>query len=314
MVIAVTMGLANNAECYYDGGDCWTKVMITTGDPTSSAKKTEVVDVESGETCADLADFPVKIYGAVSADIDGTPVVCGGSYSGYSRKCYRFKNGKWKKFASMKEKRGFAAGIMHKNKFHVFGGASTSGLSKTTELISIDGGVEDGPELPEAVHVHAITSINSTVSLLSGGCTSATCSSPLTWYFNHETNVFSPGPSLLEGRRYHGSATIVDKVTKAKIPMVTGGVGNDLDSTELLINGQWQSGPTLPKALYGHSIVEIQGDAFLFGGYLGGGKYNSANYQLTCSSGTCSWSTNNQELKVARYYTVAIPVPDSFCT
>jgi hypothetical protein len=25
-------------------------------------------------------------------------------------------------------------------------------------------------------------------------------------------------------------------------------------------------GPVLPKALYGHSIVEIQGDAFLFGG------------------------------------------------
>ena len=41
----------------------------------------------------------------------------------------------------------------------------------------------------------------------------------------------------------HGSATIVDKVTKAKIPMVTGGYnGGTLDSTELLINGIWQSG------------------------------------------------------------------------
>ena len=67
--------------------------------------------------------------------------------------------------------------------------------------------------------------------------------SPLTWYFNHETNVFSSGPSLLQGRYDHGSATIVDKVTKAKIPMVTGGYnGGTLDSTELLINGQWQSG------------------------------------------------------------------------
>ena len=33
----------------------------------------------------------------------------------------------------------------------------------------------------------------------------------------------------------------VDKVTKAKIPIVTGGHGAS-DSTELLINGQWQSG------------------------------------------------------------------------
>ena len=66
-------------------------------------------------------------------------------------------------------------------------------------------------------------------------------------------------------------------------------------------------GPPLPKALYGISIVEIQGDAFLFGGY------NTAIYQLTCSSGTCSWSTLNQELKVSRSSTVAIPVPDNFC-
>ena len=36
--------------------------------------------------------------------------------------------------------------------------------SKTTELISIDGGVDYGPELQaEAVYLHAITSINSTV-------------------------------------------------------------------------------------------------------------------------------------------------------
>ena len=118
-----------------------------------------------------------------------------------------------------------------------------SSRSKTTELISIDGGVEYGPELPTAVFYHAITSINSTVSILSGGVTSATNYSPLTWYFNHETNIFSDGPSLLEGRNDHGSATCVDKVTKAKIPIVTGGYnGVDLDSTELLINGEWQSG------------------------------------------------------------------------
>ena len=72
-------------------------------------------------------------------------------------------------------------------------------------------------------------------------------------------------------------------------------------------------GPPLPKGLSGHSIVKIQGDAFLFGGRDSGNNDNSAIYQLTCSSGTCSWSTLNQELKVARYFTVAIPVPDYFC-
>ena len=72
-------------------------------------------------------------------------------------------------------------------------------------------------------------------------------------------------------------------------------------------------GPPLPKALSHFSMVEIQGDVFLFGGYSGDFNYNSAIYQLTCSSGICSWSTLNQELKVARSSTVAIPVPDYFC-
>ena len=72
-------------------------------------------------------------------------------------------------------------------------------------------------------------------------------------------------------------------------------------------------GPPLPKALNSHSMLEINGDAFIFGGYFGSSNYNSAIYKITCSSGICSWSTLNQELKVAREYFVAIPVPDTFC-
>ena len=64
-----------------------------------------------------------------------------------------------------------------------------------------------------------------------------------TWYYNHDTETFTSGPDLLEGRNSHGSALNVDKVTKAKIVVVTGGYnGNRMDSTELLINGQWQTG------------------------------------------------------------------------
>ena len=57
--------------------------MITTGSPSSSATKTEVVDVVNGESCADLADFPLENCGAVGANLHGTPVVCGG----YSSAC-----------------------------------------------------------------------------------------------------------------------------------------------------------------------------------------------------------------------------------
>ena len=151
--------------------------MITTGFTT----KTEVVDVLSGESCADLANFPVTIEGAVGANLHGTPAVCGGHYSiGYlppqalSQTCYKFTNAGWQEFAEMKEKRRFAVGVVSNNKFHVFGGHDGSSNSQTSEIISIDGSVEYGPELPEGVWQYAITSINSTVSLLSGGRTSAT--------------------------------------------------------------------------------------------------------------------------------------------
>ena len=224
--------------------------MITSGTPFSSSRKTEVVDVVTGETCADLADFPLTNFGAVGANFNGTPVVCGGYSSGNLQECYKFTNAGWQEFASMKEIRLYAAGVMHKNKFHVFGGYGIYISQKTTELISVDGGVEDGPELPEAVYQHAITSINSTVSILSGGWTNANQYSTQTWYFNHETNVFSSGPSLLKGRYDHSSATIVDKVTTAKIPIVVGGFNVSpglLDSTELLINGMWQSGTKCKK-------------------------------------------------------------------
>ena len=69
----------------------------------------------------------------------------------------------------------------------------------------------------------------------------------------------------------------------------------------------------MPKALTGHSLLEIQGDIFLFGGEDSNDNYNSAIYQLSCSSGICSWATHDQGLKFAREDAVAIPVPDSFC-
>jgi hypothetical protein len=72
----------------------------------------------------------------------------------------------------------------------------------------------------------------------------------------------------------------------------------------------------MPKALRGHSMLEIQGDLFVFGGYIGGyvGGSQTEIHKMSCLSAVCSWTTINQELKVARDYLVAIAVPDYFCT
>ena len=71
-------------------------------------------------------------------------------------------------------------------------------------------------------------------------------------------------------------------------------------------------GPPLPKAIRTFSMLEMNGDTYVFGGH--GGNYESSIYQLSCSSGLCSWTTLNQQLQVARSYPVAIAVQDNFCT
>ena len=71
-------------------------------------------------------------------------------------------------------------------------------------------------------------------------------------------------------------------------------------------------GPPLPKAIYRFSMLEMDGDVYAIGGYASG--HLSAIYQLSCSSGVCSWTTLDQQLKVARTYPVAIPVQDNSCT
>ena len=320
--------------------------MITTGSPQKIVlpawtRKTEIVDVANGLNCSDMADFPVELSGAVGANLDGTPVVCGGSGSSpnsHSDVCYRFMNGVWEEFASMKNKRSSAAGVVYNKKLHVFGGYNGFSLQtrQTSEIIDVDGVVNDGPGLPTGVWTHAMITINDTVSLLSGGNTDGDQATAHTWYYNHVTEVFTSGPDLLVGRNGHGSAINVDRVTKERIVVVTGGWKKHnrikINLTEMLINGQWQPGiiqfrkhwskhcinsslfytlgPPLPKEIEEFATLEMHGDVFVFGGRDINLEEQSSIYQLSCFSGLCSWSTLSKQLKVARIKPVAIPVTE----
>lgn len=99
----------------------------------------------------------------------------------------------------MKEKRGGAAAVMHNDRLHVFGGYSGSSSLQTTETINVDGEVSYGPDLPTGVRVHAMTKINGTVSLLSGGSTDTDSYSAKTWYYNHDTETFTSDGGAAEG-------------------------------------------------------------------------------------------------------------------
>ena len=64
----------------------------------------------------------------------------------------------------------------------------------------------------------------------------------------------------------------------------------------------------MPNKLYGHEIVPFDKDVVIIGGYSSG--YQSSLHRLTCHNQDCEWKTMSQQLKVARYYFVAILIPD----
>jgi hypothetical protein len=308
-----------------------------------------VIDLEdSNVICEDLEDFPIEIQGAVGVNLASTPIICGGYfYNGSSHssdKCFKYMEGGWQHFATMIERRAFAAGIVYNNALHIFGGYDhdTAITLQSSEIVNADGSSTEGQQLPSPIYAHAIASINSTVTIITGGMTTI---SDKTWYFNHASQEFQPGPNLLEARRYHSSGSVTDRETKEKMAIIAGGNGINglLDSTEILLNGQWMTGkhiqnkifahfciplvslkaiinfssfltlgPALPKALSYSAMIEVGENLYIIGGKSNDG-YQKEIHQLSCVSGSCSWTTLTQQLKVARYSLVAIPVELIFC-
>ena len=146
----------------------------------------------------------------------------------------------------MTSRRWGAAGIVHANTFIIFGGFDNTGSGdlSTTEIITEEGQVTPGPEMPVAVYRHSIASLDGKTWILTGGSTSTTGYSDVTWFFDPVSQEFQQGPPLITGRYYHASATLQDQDTKENIVAVVGGIGNgeELDSTEFLRNGEWSPG------------------------------------------------------------------------
>ena len=244
--------------------------MISTGFPLNSGNKTEVIDLENGNVkCKDLEDFPIENSHAVYANLASMPIICGGWFwkcpdnctqdpqncpqncPHSSDKCFIYKEGGWQHFVTIRDRRSVAAGIVYNNAFHIFGGHDTDENVKlqSSEIVYEDGTSTEGPQLPSPIHGHGIASINSTVSIISGGYNGAYIDQ--TWYFNHESQTFTPGPNMLEGRNSHSSGTITDQITKEKFVIVVGGYNGSShlglsysDSTEILLNGEWSTGKT----------------------------------------------------------------------
>ena len=209
------------------------KILVSTGDPRDPSVRTEIINLENNEVnCPDLGDYPLDIHYAVGSYIGSYPVICGGGDGSASfNQCYRLVAGVWQEFATMTSNRQRSAGIAYANSFMIFGGNDWWGHGgggsslQSTEIISETGQVSQGPDLPVTLDQHAIAALNSSVSIISGGSSSNFYGSPETWYYNHITQDFQSGPSLIQGRLNHASGLIVDHETNENIVVIAGGYG-----------------------------------------------------------------------------------------
>ena len=146
----------------------------------------------------------------------------------------------------MKSGRDSAAAIVYNNSIYIFGGYdyNTRKELKTSGIIHKDGMSTSSTDLPMTLLSFAITLVNDTVSIITGGGNNAIRATKLSWYFNHLTQEFSKGPDLLIPRRSHASGTLIDGGTNEKIPVVAGGMdyGITVNSTEFLLNEKWNKG------------------------------------------------------------------------
>ena len=128
----------------------------------------------------------------------------------------------------------------------------------STEYVTVTGTVP-GPDLPRAMYGHAMVAINSTCSMFIGGSVDRSYGYHYasTFFYNHNEGElhhfgnWTNGPSLIQGRRYPAAGIVTDEVTDEHFVVVTGGdVADlsvfayyvDLDSTEILQDGEWVQG------------------------------------------------------------------------
>ena len=73
------------------------------------------------------------------------------------------------------------------------------------------------------------------------------------------------------------------------------------------------AGPSMPKKLYGHTLVTMGYDAIVLGGFniLTDG-ISAKLFKFSCSNNVCEWEQLSKELKMPRHRFIAVPLPDDF--
>ena len=200
----------------------------------------------SGDCSASLPNYPKKLFSPTGQFLEDAVIICGGGQRigggpPPTNECYSLakKATSFESITPMKEARQYAKSIVIQSQIWVTGGDSGGITLSSTEYIPKSSNNE--PSLPElfpgyAIYCYALVSINETISMVIGGLANRT------YYFNHQSQTWKDGPTLIIPRLFHTAGLIMDHVTHTQHIAVVGGIFLDelLDSVELLLNGNTQ--------------------------------------------------------------------------
>ena len=240
--------------CFIGG----TKVLITTGEPYTDGRNTEIIDLEdSSFSCTKVKQFPVKLYGASGGLMNGQkPFICGGgAYINYvwfpSKDCYRItETGSWAKdqTASLDTARGYAGigSVVINNQLILTGGFDDEGLSSLIELVSPNTLTKEfSVFLPTGFQKHCQVQWDQDKLMVIGGQRGGQYRDE-TLFINVKTNELTNGPSLNIGRSEHACGEI--EVNGKSYIIVSGGFNaGGLRSTEFLDKNNVEQGWMIGK-------------------------------------------------------------------
>ena len=161
----------------------------------------QVVDMSSTESCSNLDSYPLKLNGATGGLVNGDPLICGGkigsSSSTRQSSCYKYErsSNEWTLIANMNNKRVFhSSALTTKGIFITGGNNENNDRLDSTEYVSTDGVVTDGPKLPAARSHHCMVTLHDGKVMIIGGYSTSNKKSMI--IFDPEDNTFDNGPDL----------------------------------------------------------------------------------------------------------------------
>ena len=226
--------------------------------------------LEMDSDCPTINDLPAGRYGHIAQIINGKMIVCGGrtSSGGYEKTCLKYEAGTWSNTKPMTQARyGASSILLSDGNILISGGYGGSSSLTTAEIWTEHATMEETKTmtLPEEMRHHCMVPISTSQVLLAGNGYGDKKMSYLlnvtSWPFTFNERI-----PLSTGRQGAACGLLKNYGVHKNLPVVVGGAdGSARKTTEVLINGRWETGPTLPRGFYLGGYTNVDG-FFLVGG------------------------------------------------